>query len=288
MAGTDECLVDGVGTVAQAAMNGVLIFAFNNQEIDYFAQAQWCADRVTRHLGTPVTIVTDSKSRRHDRNKHNIIEIEPEAGGNRVYDPINHPESATWYNASRYRAYELSPYEKTLVLDSDYVTCSDRLSRIFESSVTVTAMKNVYDATGRDGFRDYQRISRTGIHHYWATVLYFDRSQLSQDFFCLMKMIHENYQHYSQIYRFLSSPFRNDFAASIALTTVYGHLENAVPEIPWSMANLHSDCALKQIDNDKFEVIFKNHTADQMRRVILDGEDFHCMNKHSLAQLYAD
>lgn len=269
-------------------MNGVLIFAFNNQEIDYFAQACWCADRVVHHLGLPVTIVTDANSQNQRNSQHNIIEIEAESGGDRVYDPVNRPESSIWYNASRYRSYELSPYENTLVLDSDYVVCSDRLSLLFDSGISVTAMKNVYDVTGRDGFRDYQKISRTGLHHFWATVLYFDRSQLSQDFFSLMTMIHQNYQHYSEIYHFRSSPFRNDFAASIALHTVYGHVERSIPEIPWRMANLHSDCEIRKLDNDRFDAVFKDHGANQIRRVTINGEDFHCMNKHSLAQLYAD
>ena len=267
-------------------MNGVLIFAFNNQEVDYYAQAQWCADRVTRHLKLPVTVVTDSRSQSDRKSPHQIIEIEAEAGGNRIYDPVRHPQSSTWYNASRYRAYEISPYEKTLVLDSDYVVCSDLLLRVFESPISVTAIKHVYDATGRNGFRDYQKISRTGLHHFWATVLYFDRSQLSQDFFSLMKMIHQNYKHYSEIYQFLSSPFRNDFAASIALNTVYGHVETAIPELPWSMANLHSDCEIQQLNNDRFSVVFKDHATEQTKRVILDGEDFHCMNKNTLAKLY--
>ena len=267
-------------------MNGALIFAFNNQEIDYFSQAQWCSDRIHRHLDIPVTIVTDSRSRNEKNSQHNIIEIEPEIGGNRVYDPVNHPRSSTWYNASRYRAYELSPYEKTVVLDSDYVTCSDQLLRIFESPISVTAIKNVYDVTGRDGFKNYQKISRTGLHHFWATVLYFDRSQISQDFFTMMEMIHKNYRHYSEIYHFISSPFRNDFAASIALNTVYGHLEHSIPVIPWAMANLNSDCEIQMLSEDRFEVIFKNHETGQIKKVILNNEDFHCMNKHSLVKLY--
>ena len=43
-------------------MKGVLIYAFNNDKVDYFQQAVWCADRVNRFLDLPVSIITDTAS----------------------------------------------------------------------------------------------------------------------------------------------------------------------------------------------------------------------------------
>ena len=39
---------------------GALIFAFNNEEIDYVTMAAWSADNIHRHLDIPVCVVTDS------------------------------------------------------------------------------------------------------------------------------------------------------------------------------------------------------------------------------------
>ena len=40
--------------------NGVVLFAFNNSDIDYIKQAIYCAKRVKKYLGLPVQLITDS------------------------------------------------------------------------------------------------------------------------------------------------------------------------------------------------------------------------------------
>ena len=267
---------------------GVLIYAFNNDSIDYYQQAVWCGDRVNKYLDLPVTIVTDHDSQRSRNCSHSIIYSQAESGGLRVYRPGTDSRSNQWFNSNRYQSYELSPYEQTLVIDSDYVVCSDRLLTLFDSGISVTAMKHVYDITNRDGFRDYQTIgqSSVGLHHYWATILYFNRSDISEDFFDLMTMIKTHYPHYANLYKFPSRPFRNDFAVTIALNTLYGHVPDAVPAIPWKMANVFSDVEISTVDQETFELAYTT-TADKKHwRLTISGEDFHFMNKQGLAQIY--
>ena len=267
-------------------MKGVLIYAFNNERIDYFQQAVWCANRVRKHLDLPTTIVTDPASRRDRDCVHDVIYSVAESGGSRVFNPGISTNADTWYNGNRFQSYHLSPYEQTIVLDSDYVVCSDRLLRLYETDIDVTAMKHVYDVTGRDNFSPYKSISKgRGLHHYWATVLYFRRSEMARDFFDFMTMIRENYSHYSNIYRFLPMPFRNDFAVSIALNTLYGHVPDAIPVIPWRMANVFSDVGVRTEDQETFELTY--NVGDTAKRILLSGQDFHFMNKASLAKIYA-
>lgn len=267
------------------ALRGVLIYAFNNETIDYFQQAQWCADRVRRYLDLPTTIVTDQRSIQDRSSQHRIIIAEAESGGSRWLHPSQEHGPSRWYNAARYRSYDVSPYEQTLVLDSDYVICSDTLLRLFESDLDVTAMKHVYDVTGRSGFQDFDAVpDRRTLHHYWATVLYFRKSQTAQDVFDMMTMIKENYLHYANIYGFRATPFRNDYAVSIALNTVYGHVPDCVPMMPWSMANVYSDVDITQISDDCFDLTYMHE--DRLRRTRLSGQDFHFMNKTALVKLY--
>jgi hypothetical protein len=278
-----------MGKFTASTMNqGVLIYAFNNDSIDYYQQAVWCAGRVNKYLDLPVTIVTDSGSQRSRSCSHSVVYTQSESGGIRVYRPSIDSRSDQWFNSNRYQSYELSPYEQTLVIDSDYVVCSDRLLTLFDSNIRVTAMKHVYDITDRGGFRDYQVIgqSRIGLHHYWATVLYFDRSDISKDFFDLVTMIKTHYRHYANLYRFPSHPFRNDFAVTIALNTLYGHVPDAVPVIPWSMANVFSDVEITTIDQETFELEYVTQKDKKHRRLTITGEDFHFMNKHGLARIY--
>ena len=38
---------------------GVLLFAFNNESINYIKQAIFCANRIKKYLDLPVSLVTD-------------------------------------------------------------------------------------------------------------------------------------------------------------------------------------------------------------------------------------
>lgn len=264
-------------------MRGILIYAFDNATIDYVKQALWCADRIEHYLGLPVTIVTDRE--KNINTRHNVVRTAPRSGGSRIYNPTQDSTMSRWYNANRYQSWDISPYEETIVLDSDYVVCSDQLNRLFESNISVAAIKNVYDVTDRGEFDSYRWISETrSLHHYWATVLFFRKDQTSRDFFSVMQMVADNYKHYADLYGFRSTPFRNDYAVSIALTTIYGHLPDLVPEIPWSMASAAGDIEISNVDGDRFDL---EYTSDKSRkRLQLQGQDFHFMNKKELAKLY--
>lgn len=276
-----------MGRDAKTTMKGILIYAFNNDRIDYFRQAVWCADRAVRYLNLPVTIVTDAASQKGRTVAHSVVLTNAESGGKRVFNPSVSDQADTWYNGNRFQSFALSPYDQTVVIDSDYVVCSDQLLSLFDCNLTVTAMKNVYDVTGRDGFASYQTVSGSrALHHYWATVLYFDKSRMSKDFFIMMDMIKKHYTHYSNIYRFPVSPFRNDFAASIALNTIYGHVPDAIPVMPWSMANVFSDVGIRTNDQETFELTYSVGADKIPKKILIKGQDFHFMNKFDLAKLY--
>ena len=43
--------------------SGVLLFAYNNEQIDYVAQACFLANRIKQYMNLPTTLVTDDKER---------------------------------------------------------------------------------------------------------------------------------------------------------------------------------------------------------------------------------
>ena len=49
---------------------GALIFARNNEQIDYEAMACWSAKNIERHLGIPTHIVTDNAVNTNTRHLH--------------------------------------------------------------------------------------------------------------------------------------------------------------------------------------------------------------------------
>jgi hypothetical protein len=279
-----------VESITKATMTrGALIYAFNNTSVDYWKQAVWCADRVNRFLDIPVTIVTDSESMAGRTTDHNIVLAQAESGGFRVYNPTTDPHGVSWFNGNRYQSNDITPYDETLVIDSDYVVASDQLNILFDSGLDVAVIKDVYDITDRESFRDYLTVNaaRVGLHHYWATVMFFKRTSVARDFFALLSMVRKNYRHYSNLYRFPSSPYRNDFAVSIAMTTLFGHVPQAVKSIPWRMANAGSDVEIAELGQDQFELSYRCYDTERLKRITVSGVDFHFMNKKSLSNLYA-
>ena len=48
-------MVGGMGKPKQKTLTrGALIFAFNNEQTDYLAMAEWSANNIRKHLGIPV------------------------------------------------------------------------------------------------------------------------------------------------------------------------------------------------------------------------------------------
>jgi hypothetical protein len=43
--------------------SGVLLFAFNNEQVDYVSQARFLAKRIKKYLNLPTTLVTDDVER---------------------------------------------------------------------------------------------------------------------------------------------------------------------------------------------------------------------------------
>jgi hypothetical protein len=107
-------------------MKGVLLFAFNNDIVNYYEMAVATAKRANHFLGLPVTLVTDSESLpvKQSYQFDNIV-MAPA-------DKSNKRDWGLWYNKGRYRAYQFSPYDETILLDTDYMVNSDKLLTTFD------------------------------------------------------------------------------------------------------------------------------------------------------------
>jgi len=263
---------------------GILIFAFSNEKIDYLKQANWIANRVNVYLDLPVTIITNEESVNGRKFKHDIILSDALSGGQRNFKHLEEGNIGTWYNANRFQSFGLSPYDETIVIDSDYVVNSDQLLRVFESGYDVLCHRDVYDITGRNGFAPYYTFGKHKLPHYWATVLYFNKSTKAEQLFNLMTMIKDNYRHYSNLYKFRERPFRNDFVVSIAMSILYGHKLDAIPTIPWAMPSAYDDVDLEQLDDTKFKISYLRNINGNKKpyKSIITDTDFHFINKFAL------
>jgi hypothetical protein len=260
---------------------GALIFAFNNESIDYVAMAAWSAKNIQRHLGIPVSLVTDTAvdSSVFDQIIYTAVE---NSTNTRYFGDVG---TVTWHNLNRMDAYTLTPYSQTLVLDADYVVASNQLQSILDSQEDFMCHRTAYDVTGLQTFDDLNVFGQYQFPMWWATVMMFRTSERARMIFESMSMIRDNWTHYRNLYANTRSTYRNDHALSIALNIENGHTLQTT-NIPWGLASLTPGHQLTQLDPDRYRVDFV--TADQRPRWIELSTDFHAMGKQQLGAIVAN
>lgn len=246
---------------------GALIFAVNNGATDYEAMAHWSAENIKRHLGIPTHIVTDAS---------------PANVNSRHFTDLGH---VAWHNASRVDAYDISPWDRTLVLDADYVVAGDSLGVLLDADQDFLAHRDAYDVTGCNDFNGLNHFGEHAMPQWWATVMMFRRSDHARFIFDSMRMVRNHWNHYRDLYKIRQATYRNDHALSIALLVCDGHwLDHAA--IPWGLATLMPEHDLKCTGKDSYRVDFVN--AENQRRWINVSQDFHAMGKTQLEAVIAN
>lgn len=260
---------------------GALIFAFNNENIDYLGLARWSAANIFRLLRIPTAIVTD-RVVNDTKDYERFVLTLPSATSGRYF--ADYDKTLTWYNADRVNAYDVSPWKTTLLLDADYVVASNQLSTLLESPSDFLAHKDAYDATGVTDFTLLNCFGDYRMPMFWATVVMFRKTEKARQIFAMMSMIKENWDHYRCIYKFANATYRNDYALSIALNTLNGHTP-PTECIPWNLTSLTMQAKLSRVDTDTYRA---EYVGDNRLKYITINADFHAMCKQSLGGLIAD
>ena len=95
---------------------GVLILYSNSAQLDYCKLSKLCSRLAEQYLNVPCTIQY----------------IEPKQINFRTFRyPENTLEKTEWNNIGRFSALDLSPYDETILLDSDYIVQSNTLANYF-------------------------------------------------------------------------------------------------------------------------------------------------------------
>jgi len=256
---------------------GVLLFAFNNDTTNYYDMAVYCAKRVNHFLNLPVTLVTDKESLPSNQSYQfdNVLLVSAQSD--------NYKQKDVWKNKDRYRAYELSPYDETLVLDSDYVVNTDKLNQIFDTYTDFMCAKTAIYLMFPDAPIDI--ISTNSFSCPWATVIAFKKTDKAKQIFDCIKMIQENYIHYSNLYSFVPVPYRNDYALAIALHIVNGGLEDTTNYIPWNLLHVNEKTKLYKI-GDEFDTNYvATRVVKRTEYIKIKDIDFHMLNKTNFTEI---
>lgn len=251
-------------------MTGALLYAFDS-EINYTKIAIKCASRIKKFLQIPVSIVTDI-SLNNSLFDNEIIVQKPNTQNYKYWQDTD--KTTLWYNNGRSTAIDVTPYDRTLLVDIDYMVASSVLKNLLNNTQSFFAHKTVMPVTKQVKTESF---GQNKIDMWWATVVVFDKSQFTKDVFEMWKMVEQNYQHYANIFGFDARKFRNDFALSIALLVANGNTQPEHCNIPWPLINVDPVVSVDYKEH-KWTIDGKFYTVNQ---------DLHIMGKSYLENLYA-
>jgi hypothetical protein len=269
--------------------NGAVIFAQNNSAIDYVKIATFSAKQVKRYLNIPVSLVTDSPEAVTEADVFDqIIVIDSPANPQTKLfnDGALAAKQLVWKNYSRSQIFDLTPYDTTLVIDSDYIINSSILSLAFESDSNFQIYRNSMDLAGWRNTSSFDRLNQYAIPFYWATAFVFRKDEVTKSFFDLISHIKENWNYYRLLYTIDTKAFRNDFAFSIAIHIMNNNTTGdfATP-LPGTMVYvLDKDLLVDAVDNKMKFLVEKESYHGEYTLVKTTGLDVHVMNKSSLVR----
>ena len=272
---------------------GVVLIANNNGAVDYVKQAIYCAKRIEKYLKLPVTLITDSRNYAVETSNNvfdKIISTEYKVSNNNkiYYDGAMAHKILMFKNYSRTVAYYNTPYDQTILMDTDYLVSSDILNNCFDMTSDLMMYKDSYDVSNVRDVSEFKYISDKSIDFYWATVVYFEKTIKNDIYFNLIDHIEENWKYYQNMYDINSTLFRNDFAFSIALHIMNGFTSNNQVSIQLPGKHYYTidkDILWNVKDNNMTFLVHKKHFDGQYTLINTNGLDVHVMNKFSLERI---
>lgn len=264
---------------------GFLIFAHDNETIPYTTIALCNALMIRENSRAGVSLVTDDASHSAMQERfgdlyltafEHVVICEPEGRSRRRYNDTPHRSShLSWHNGGRPAAYDLSPYDETILLDADYLVCDRALDHAWGSRSPVMMNRSAVTLLHESPRPEEVWLDPYGPPLYWATCVYF-RKDDAKEFFDTVGHVRDNYDYYQHLYRFPGGLYRNDYVFSVA-----AHILGGVDSLP-------CPTLLTSFDTDELlDVPAKNELVflvddRQVNRVV--GTSVHVMNKFSIAR----
>ena len=272
---------------------GILIYAHNSRAVDYALMSVISGGLAKKYLNVPASLVTDPSTIEWMRESkilekatevfENLIVVNrPQTDNTRKLSDGDSSEVVPFLNSNRSSAWDITPYDRTLLIDSDFLIFSNRLSEYWDVDADVMigeSINDIYD-NARLGYHD-QYISDVGVKLYWATTVMFTKNQTGKLFFDTVNLVKENYEYYADVFRFDSRQFRNDIAFSIAKHILDGYEETPHFNLPPVLTLLDKDI-LHSVDKNKLTVLTSPRLDSNFCAASIAGLDLHVMNKQSI------
>ena len=276
-------------------MRGILMVAHNNELFDYGKMAYASALAAAHYINEPVCLITD------ERTWDSLIRdfpdaetffltpifIEPNDKENeRRFDMADGTRTrAKYHNLTRLQAYDLTPFSETLLIDSDVLVQDAALRGVWGSHSAMRMNQRTSNLIKTSEYEPY-RLSENSLTAYWATICYFRKCPLMDEFFAMVEYVAQNYEYYGVLYGFSSGIIRVDFIFTIAAHILSGYVNNASSVIE----SLPNDDTLFAWSRD---VMINVTPGSATFMVDQKGTGFpvttyrtvHCMNKDSMQNM---
>lgn len=171
---------------------GFFIFVQHSSEKDYLSQAIALAKTIQiKNTINKVSIMTNC-----------VLNEERRSCFDRIYNipGVDEAESHSWKIHNRHKIYQTSPYDETIVLDSDML-CLDNIDHWwnilkntdlhFTDSVKNFIGENMHDTFYRKTF------IKNNLPNVYCGMFYFKKNNFNNKFFSLLTHVMQNYEDYS-------------------------------------------------------------------------------------------
>ena len=290
---------------------GILMFGLNNETVDYLKLCILNAKLIKKNMGDiPISIVTSeyslswgwaTENRAEIDSLVDLIVLEGSGGLNNIDEAANkrqyrdtqyYQKYDVFLNKRRSSAYELSPYDETLLIDCDYLILSDSLNSVWGNVEDFLISKSAIHLNHGKFNSTEWRLNPYGLRMFWATVIYFRKTERAKLVFDLVDHIKNNWRFYSLAYDFPAGLYRNDFSFSIAIHMLSGFQDNddfkSIPDAPL-LTSLDRD-QLIRFENSKELITYVKNLSDDWSFSIqrISNINVHIMNKLAILNKFEE
>jgi len=273
---------------------GVILYAHNNRQLDYAKMAIVAGGLAKKNLKVPVSMVTDPSTVDWMRKSNDwktalkvfddIISVDrPHEDQMRYLNDGVNKFTTLFKNTNRGTVWDVTPYDRTLMIDTDFFILSDTLNNYWDTDSSLLISSDYNDVQGSDriGYLD-RYVSDTGVKLLWATTVMFTKNEESKTFFDLVNYVRVNYRRFADLYRFDPRLYRNDISFSIARHIMYGFETDNDYRLPSVLSSIDRDVLFDVDPKGKLTLLLNNREGFVTTSIA--NRDIHIMNKSSIVR----
>lgn len=228
---------------------GYIVIAQNSATVDYLRQAYALALnlKLTQSTVNNLTVCVDAETRKQITQKHqkvfdNIVDIPWD-------DPKQH--SSEWKIHNKWKYFYMSPYDETVILDTDMLfptDVSDWWSTLSQRDVWATTQVRTYrgEVAQSDYYRKY--FVANDLPNVYTAFMYFKKSDLAAELFTMTEIVFQHWQRF--FFKYLPHGKPNFLSGDVAFA------------LAMQLLGIENECTCENVDAVPTFVHMKSHVQN--------------------------